>query len=57
MLDFIAEILGALFGSQAEKEALKKKWGIWTILLLILTFLMGTCGIWYLVKMTMSSSY
>jgi len=42
MLDFIAEILGALFGSQAEKEALKKKWGIWTILLLILTFLMGT---------------
>ena len=56
MLDFLAEILGIFFGTRAREEALRKKWGIWLFLLLMLTFLMGTYGIWYLLKMLMSSS-
>jgi len=55
MLDFIAEILGFLFGTQAEKEASKKRLGVWIILLLILVILMGTYSIYYLFKMVAAS--
>jgi hypothetical protein len=56
MLDFIAEILGFLFGSKAEKEILRERIGIWSILLLILVILMGTYSLYYLFKIVISSS-